>query len=159
MMRRVLIICAVAALSACSSTKPLNPSVTTEDFSKIQVSTAAQLKEVLGSPTRTLRHKTIACRIWQYELKSERPFFGKVKDTVCSYHPTTLRTMNFCIASGGTIIQKELIGTFYVDSRCPTSLLYEVRQMSAEELASPRIPTAGNESKADVDAYYKNLKK
>jgi hypothetical protein len=28
-----------------------------------------------------------------------------------------------------------------------------------DELASPRIPTAGNEPKADVDEYYKNLKK
>jgi hypothetical protein len=31
--------------------------------------------------------------------------------------------------------------------------------MSAEELASPRIPLATGETRAEVEAYYKDLKK
>jgi hypothetical protein len=159
MIRTALLILTAASLAGCSATKPLNPSVTVADFAKIQASTASELEEILGSPTRTMRHKSLDCKIWQYEATSERPYFGKDKDTICSYHPTMVRTMNFCVASGGKIIKKELIGSFYVASRCPASLLHEVRQLSEEELASPRIPVGASESKADVDAYYKNLKK
>jgi hypothetical protein len=160
MIRNLLLIAASAALAGCASTgtTPLNPAITTADMDKISVETADDLKIRFGKPTRRSDAKFEVCKIWHYETKAARPFLGKLEKKDC-YKPTTIRSMNFWVNSDGKVIKKELVGSYYVSNNCFINYNVEIRQMSAEELASPRIPLATGETRAEVEAYYKDLKK
>ena len=103
-------------------------------------------------------------RVSIWELEESRPGFYK-EGSPCDeqeYKPTTKREIQVQVDRQGNVVKKSMQGMSYVRFNqlgVNVNVIAEVRSMTKDELASPRIPIASGEIREKVNAYYMTKRK
>lgn len=169
MLKKVILggaLCSATLLVGCASTNVQVPaSAWTTSGMNQYLHNAKTLKDVralLGEETLARKDKATSQRVSIWELEESRPGFYK-EGSPCDeqeYKPTTKREIQVQVDRQGNVVKKSMQGMSYVRfNQLGVNVIAEVRSMTKDELAFPRIPIASGEIREKVNAYYMTKRK